>query len=139
MNQKRPLGVIIFSVVGILLGLGILIFAGMHPKADISILIVWLAFGGSFIVLHVGLFMMAKWARCIVLICTAVVAAMALLSFFLVIVASIFVVLDHEESYLAAMYLVVFPFGALFLGPFVLIGVVEFIYLTLAKIKEQFT
>jgi len=71
--SKKPIGIIIFSGVGILLG--IFFFVAGNPIAHISNLIAGLVFGGAFIVLHVGLLMMANWARKAIIVCSYLAAS----------------------------------------------------------------
>jgi len=130
--NKRPLGVIILSVLGALMG--ILVFWAIGPEDGIRDFLIGIIIGGSFIVLHVGLFMLAKWARSIILIFSFISASIGLPSLFLFVIG--FVLMFWWEF--AGKVSMFAYWGSFFFGLPGLLGLAEILYLKRPKVKELF-
>lgn len=114
-QKKRPIGVIVLSVTGMIIGVFSFLL-GLIGEGPFSIV-----FGGAWIILGLRLLKLQNWARRIVLITSAVFLLAYLFVFYAALTVDRF-----------------FYMGLIMKLPLALLNVTALIYLLLPKVKKSF-
>lgn len=139
MEKKRPVGVIVFGIIGIIIGSAVLFYLSMleiNPeiRSRNFLFPLHLTVGISFIVSGIAMFKLRNWGRILFL------WLMIIYSLFGLVIAFVFYILSYRP-YDPQMYRFVYEFGlpvGIYVAFFLLPSVTSIYYFTRHKVKEQF-
>ena len=114
-KKKRPLGVTVLSILGIVIGI-LSFLLGLIGAGPFSII-----FGGGWIILGLRLLKLQRWARWVILAASAVFLSVYLFVFYAAVTVDRF-----------------FYIGLMLQSPLALLSIISIIYLMLPKVRKVF-